>query len=285
MRIPLQQAAGAALALALYANAVEPNWLRVRHRVLHLDGWDPSLDGVRLLHLSDLHIGHDTQRLTRFLRRSSRLEADVAVITGDFLGGPKGVPLLEGVLGELTRRHKVVGILGNHEHRYHTRHLPRNGRWRTRHYVDSAEIMDSLADAGVTMLRNSAHTLSLRGASLTFAGIDDLLGGHDDWDATLAGVSDPYSTVLLSHTPDAHERAASHGFPLVLSGHTHGGQVRVGPWLTPTTGTIQPLERPSGLIKRGRTLLHISPGLATTVVPFRFFARPELTLLELRSAA
>ena len=91
------------------------------------------------------------------------------------------------------------------------------------------------------------------------------------------------SVLMLCHSPDILEEASRRGVPLVLSGHTHGGQVRLGHWLTPTTGTQYSLPRPSGLIERAHTFMHVSPGLGTSVVPLRFFARPEVTVLELRA--
>ena len=279
-------------AVGAYAYAVEPAWLRIRRQVLYVHRLAPALDGVRVLHLSDLHIGHSTDRIARFLRRVRRTDADVVVITGDFIAGPSGIPDIQRVLRELTSQHTVIGVLGNHEHRYHTYGLPSgkgglpSGKgWKTRHQLDHLGIVDRLRDAGMTMLVNSNHDLPMRGRSLTFVGIDEALGGSDDWEAAFDGVADPRSTVLLSHSPEVHEQASALGIPLVLSGHTHGGQVRLGPWFTPTTGTRTRLERPSGVIKKGDTLMHISPGLATTVVPFRFFARPEATVLVLRSPA
>jgi predicted MPP superfamily phosphohydrolase len=278
-----RNAVAAAATLAIYANAVEPYWLRVRRRVLRLPGWDPALDGVRILHLSDLHIGHSTRRVVDFLRRASRIEADVAVVTGDFIQDPSGIPLIRSALRELTARHTVIGVLGNHEHRYHMRRLSRNGVRGVRHPVDTDRVVAEPRGSCVRMLVNDSLRISINGGTLTFAGIDDQLGGYDDWDRAFDGVDDPRATVLLAHTPDAHEQAAERGVALVLSGHTHGGQVHFGPWLTPITGTRMPLERPAGLIERGRTLLHISPGLATTTVPFRFFARPEMTVLAARA--
>ena len=272
--------ARAGLALALYAWAVEPNWLRVRHRLVHLDESASDLDGLKILHVSDLHVGRSTDRIARFIRRAAAIEADVVALTGDFIAGPEGIPRIAEVLRPLTRRHTVVGVLGNHEHRFHTpRWLPA-GSWRTRHLLDGPEMASLLADAGVEMLVNDSGTVEVGGRKVTFVGIDDMLGRHDDWQAALDGVDTPGSVVLLSHTPDAHAKASDLGIPLMLSGHTHGGQIRIG-WLTPTTGTRYPLERPSGLMRKGGTVLHLSPGLGTTAVPLRFFARPEVTLLEL----
>ena len=266
-----------------YALAIEPRWLRIRHRVLYLQGWDPSLDGITVLHLSDFHIGRSNRRLVRLLERARHIRADIVVITGDFVDGPDGVAQIESVLRPLTQRHTVLGVPGNHDHRVHELQKPDRLRRRRGRTVDSSRVVvEALRAVGVTMLVNSSSAVRFERGSITFAGIDDSFTYADDWEAALRDVADRDSVILLAHSPDAHAQAAAEGIPLVLSGHTHGGQVRIGPWFTPTTGTRKPLERPSGVIAKGRTLIHISPGLGISGPPIRFFARPEATVLELR---
>jgi predicted MPP superfamily phosphohydrolase len=274
--------AASLLVVSAYAFAVEPRWLRVRHRVLRLHTWDPSLNGVRVLHISDLHVGHDTQRMARFLRQASQIEADVTVITGDFVANPTGVEEVGDVLREITSTRTVFGILGNHEYRYHTMNLPRHGRIRTRHHFDSRAVMRVLEDAGMVMLANSSLSVQVRGATLNVVGLDDRLSEADDIDVAFEGIDGVSRVLMLCHTPDILDDAAERDLPIVLSGHTHGGQVFFVPWFLPTFVTELPLRRPRGLLRRGRTVLHLSPGLATTALPFRLLVRPEVTVLELR---
>ncbi len=265
-----------------YAFAIEPRWLRIRHRVLPLQGWDPSLNGITVLHLSDFHIGRSNRRLVRLLERVRRIRADIVVITGDFIGGLDGVAQIERVLRPLTQRHTVLGVPGNHDHDVYKMQCPGSPPRRTVDTLDSSRVVEALRAAGVTMLVNSSRSVRFERGSITFVGIDDSSTRADDWEAALRGVTDRDSVILLAHSPDVHAQAAAEGVPLVLRGHTHGGQVRIGPWFTPTTNTRTPLERPSGVIAKGRTLIHISPGLGTTGPPVRLFARPEATILELR---
>ena len=279
----LRRLFAAGLMLAFYAYAIEPWWLRVRQRVLYLDGWAPALDGVRVLHISDLHIGHSTSRAVNFLERAAREDVDLVVITGDFIAGPSGIAEIKPALKKLTERHRVIGIPGNHEHRYHEYHLPRDGEWRNRIHIDFPAVVRELTEAGMTMLVNARQEIEVRGATLTLVGVDDPFSDTDDLHKTLGGLDDMSTVVMLSHSPDSHAEAAASGIPLLLAGHTHGGQVRLDPLFRPITGTRTPLERPSGIIKRGATTMHISPGLACTVVPFRFRVRPEATVLELRA--
>ena len=131
---------------------------------------------------------------------------------------------------------------------------------------------------------NRSVTMPYGNGTLTLVGIDDLIAGAADLDAALQGESASDSVILLSHSPDILGKASEAGIPLVLSGHTHGGQVRFPLLGTPTTATEVPLERPSGEIRAANTVLYINPGLGTSLLPIRFFARPEVTVLELRTA-
>jgi predicted MPP superfamily phosphohydrolase len=239
--------------LAFYAYAIEPWWLRVRHRVLYLDGWAPALDGVRVLHFPDLHIGHSTNRVVGFLERAAREDVDLVVITGDFIAGPQGIAEIKAVLRKLTERHRVVGILGNDEHRYRQYKLPTDGRWRGWAVLDVPEILRELTEAGVTMLVNAKHEVDVRVTTVTLAGVDDPLSDTDDLAAAFGGLCDMSTVVTLSHSPGSHAEAAALGIPLLLVGHTHGGQIRLGPLFRPVTGNRTPLECPSGIIKRGAT--------------------------------
>ena len=269
--------------LGAYSLWVEPNWLRIRRRVILVDGWDPALDGLKILHLSDLHAGSAPSRIERFVRRAAEVPADFAVITGDFLSGPRGADDCARILSQLTARTEVYAVLGNHEHRYSSFHWPPIRTLRVWHPLDSARIAKTLEKCGIRMLVNSSITMTRGKASFVLAGVDDVTSPSFDLDKTLQDAgSGP--AILLCHSPDILGEASRRGIPLVLSGHTHGGQVHFPLLGTPTTATVTPLERPSGEIRKGPTLIHINPGLGTTFLPIRLFARPEITLLELRTA-
>ena len=185
---------------------------------------------------------------------------------------------------EVADGRRVFGVLGNHEYQGHSYGLSFTGRWRVRELVNTAEVLEGLRAAGLRMLVNERVTVPHGEGFVTLVGIDDLKHGAPDLDRALDGVESPNSVILLCHSPDILGTAAEMGIPLVLSGHTHGGQVRFPPLGTPTTATKVPLERPYGVIQKARTTMHISPGLGTSWLPIRFFARPEITLLELRAA-
>ena len=284
-QIALLLSAAALVLLAGYALLVEPAWLRVRRRLIHLEGWDPALDGLTILHLSDLHIGGAPGRADRLLRQAGRLPADLIAITGDFIAGPEGLGRCCQLLREVADGREVFGVPGNHEHEHYASRSHPWGRWKTRSRLDTPRIVEALEGSGVTMLVNQRFALPYGQGKLTLVGLDDLFSKADDLEGTLQDVEAGASVVLLCHSPDVLAEATKRQIPLVLSGHTHGGQVRFPLLGTPSTATRVPLERPSGVIRRGRTVMHISPGLGTSFLPVRFFARPEATLLELRSAA
>ncbi len=275
----------AAAAFFLYAGILEPNWLRVRRRVLFLPKWDPRLDGLTILHLSDLHIAAGPSRAERFLRAAKNLRADLTLFTGDFIADPSGMNRACRALREFCDGRKVFGIPGNHEYTHYLWHFPGKGKFKARSALDTGPIFQALEEAGVPLLVNRRVTVEHGGARFVLAGIGDSFNDDDDLGATLDGVDAGSPVVLMAHSPDILGDAARRGVALVLSGHAHGGQVHIPLLGTPTTGTRLPMERPSGVIRRASTVMHVSPGLGTTFLPVRFFARPEITLLELRTAS
>lgn len=272
-----------AACLLAYAALIEPRWLRVRRRVLRLSSWPASLNGFTLLHISDLHLRTRPGLEDRFLRRAATLTADLTVITGDLLSGPRALPRLRHALAPLAAR-TVYAVPGNHEHYQYPWGIHRRADFTAKRPMDTAAIMSALESAGVRVLHNACVRVGHGDASFTLAGVDDMFAHRDDLSAALRDAPSRDALVLLCHSPDVFADAAVRGIPLVLSGHTHGGQVSIPGIGAPFTATRYPLPRACGILQRGDTLMHISPGLGTTTVPFRFRVRPELTLLELRRA-
>ena len=135
-----------------YALWIEPNWLRIRHHVLRLENWDPALDGLTVLHLSDLHFGRATSRATRFIRRASSVPSDLVVITGDFISGPGSLRRCTQALQQLTAHRDVFGVLGNHEYRVYHFSWPFAGPFRRAEPLDTPGIVRELEHSGVVML-------------------------------------------------------------------------------------------------------------------------------------
>jgi predicted MPP superfamily phosphohydrolase len=236
---------------------------RVRHPRL-----PPALEGFRLLQLSDLHLDLDPALVAVIGERLAGIEYDVAVLTGDFRNttdadhGPSVAQTLA-LLDAFER--PVYAILGNH---------------------DFIEIVEPLERAGLRFLLNETVMVEHRGAALYLAGIDDphFYRTHD-----LAGVRDAVPedgfSVLLSHSPETYRDAAAYGFDLMLSGHTHGGQICL-PGGYPLVKVCDVPRRFVAGAWRHRDLLgYTSVGTGSCGVPLRYFCPPEITVHRLERCA
>jgi uncharacterized protein len=133
------------------------------------------------------------------------------------------------------------------------------------------------------VLRNQSDSLNVGGRQLWLLGVDDLYLDQDDLPAAMADVPKGATTILLCHSPDIAEEATAANIDLVLSGHTHGGQVRL-PFLGPLVVPIHDTQYVAGLFTSGHTQLYVNRGIGMVYPPIRFKARPEVTLLTLRAS-
>lgn len=250
----------------------EAGWLRRRVVEVELEGVPASLDGLRIAHLSDFHLGV-VGRGPRAVREAVEWvrgrDPDLVCVTGDLLSRRSGLPELERLLRRLA---PCVVVLGNHD--LDETRDPFSER------LDTASIT---AIDGVTLLCDEALELELRGETVQVVGVDPRsYATHQAHPYELADESAGLR-LLLCHFPGIVRRGESGGFHLVLSGHLHAGQIAV-----PLPGRKLRLAHlrardVEGVYRYGSTALHVSPGLGTTFVPFRLFARPEVTELVVRS--
>lgn len=245
---------------------------RVEVPVPHLP---EALDGIEIIHLSDLHLtgyGPYEQDLLRALRP---LPARVVVITGDFLGGPGGAQALIPLLMEIGRDRIMLGVLGNHDYR-----PP----------VNTAALARDLARAGVRLLVNDAAVVVERGHRLRFVGVDDPHTDRADVEKAMAALPPPLGdqpepVVVLAHSPDVFPDAERAGADLILAGHTHGGQVCLPggfPLLTNTRRVGRRFAR--GLVDVGETPMFVTRGIGTSAVRLRLFCPPEIAVVRLVAA-
>jgi predicted MPP superfamily phosphohydrolase len=234
-------------------------------------GLPTALAGLTIGQISDLHFGPVVNPLHVRAAVGVLLRArpDVAVVTGDFvsqLGGDEAGL----VVRELSRLRAPLGqlaILGNHDH-----------------WTDAEVVAGAVQRAGLTLLRNANRSIERDGGRLWLAGVDDVWEGKADLPQALDGVPPDGRVVLLAHEPDfADEAAGDRRVALQLSGHTHGGQIRL-----PLLGTpvLPPFGRkyPYGLRRVGAMALYTNRGLGMIRPAVRFNCRPEVTLVELRPA-
>jgi uncharacterized protein len=251
----------------------EAAWPRLRVLDLPVPGLPRDLDGLRIVHLSDFHLGvwsPGERAVRRAVAWAAEREADLVVITGDLLTHPRGEPLLRELVSLLPQ--PTVAILGNHDLA-----ISRDPQ-ATRSDLHELE--------PATLLRDDGIELTLRERKVWVAGADArmIVRRRTKVDPnTLSRVAD--LRILLCHYPRVVDLLQPGRFELVLAGHMHDGQIAL-----PYPGGKLRFAHLGARFQRGvyRTpagVLHVSPGLGTTFVPFRFAARPEATELVLRSAA
>jgi len=265
----LKTAAGLALAGAAVPAAAQDERTQEERPVFVLPGLDPAHDGLRVAQLSDLHVGPRTpvERLRDAIDRANAFEPDLVVLTGDYLSRERsGVGLVREQLGGL--RAPTVAVLGNHDH-----------------WVDPRGAARALAGHGYAVLRNQNTSLTLRGAPFTVVGIDDLMSGQARVADALRGASRDGSRIALAHGPKTAEQLQRAGERILcLSGHTHGGQIRI-PLLTAfmlRTVAHEPYDR--GLFRLGPVQLYVNRGVGNSVMRLRINSAPEVTLATLRRA-
>lgn len=258
-------------ALAVRAFCIEPTRPEITHHVLPIEDLPENWEGARVVHLSDLHYGNfRSEWLFRWtIEQTNALQPDLILITGDFVRRRYADSRRAAFhLRRLSSRHGVFAILGDHD-------------FNMRAGYPHPYLIESLESAGIRLLRNTSATID----GLRVAGMDPITGliqvGRLDY--ALADLSGESPHLLLAHSPDALPDADRYGVPMMLAGHTHGGQVVVPGYGPPITHTSVGPEHASGWSRYGRTRLYTSRGLASHF-SLRFCCRPELVVFTLRRA-
>lgn len=258
------------LVVCLYGVTLR-RWFFVTRRVeIPVRGLDPRLDGYTIAHLSDLHIGGYTPLWwgMRWVKVSNALSPDLVVVTGDMV--TSGVSFHEDIarlVGELRAKDGAFVIMGNHDY-----------------FGEGEPLVSLIRDRGVKVLRNEGVVIERDGAKYWLGGVDDTWTKRADLDAALAERPEGMMTVLLQHDPDRFPHAAKRDCAVVLSGHTHGGQVAM-PFLARHINASKLAHRYHiGKYTEGDATLYVHPGLGTTGPPFRLGSAPEIALITLRKA-
>ncbi len=254
----------------LYARFVEPAWPRVVRLELTLPRLSLEFDGYRIVHISDLHVDEYTSpaRLARFMLLVNQQDPHTVAITGDFVNhhAERFAPAIAVGLRLLTPCDFTVAVLGNHDHQTHP-----------------ASIRGALDQAGVLDLSNTVLTLRRGSAELHLAGVDSVWSAHDRLDLVLTRLPASGAVVLITHEPDFADTSAATGrFDLQLSGHSHGGQVRL-PVFGPPRLTRLGEKYYTGRYDVNGMILYANQGLGMLPPRVRFRCRPEITVITLRA--
>jgi predicted MPP superfamily phosphohydrolase len=275
--------AGVGLGVGGYGFFAEARWFEITSHEVPIKGLSPALDHLRIVQISDLHHGSwmSIGWVRQIIDVANSLMPDVVALTGDFVY--RGHQYVRPVAKEFTRlkaRCAVLGVMGNHD-------------W----WEGGGELTRRVfAEEGLQLIDNARRFLTPLGTltdapqrdALCIAGVGDLWEDKCLYDKALAGVPGGMPRLLLSHNPDVAEEPdflrSGHRCDLILSGHTHGGQIRLPGIGAPVTNSAHGTKYAQGLVQGPVCPVYISRGLGMTVMPLRIGVRPEIAVIELVSA-
>ena len=242
----------------------EANSLSLERVEIYLERLPKKLDGFKIIHLSDTHHSPLTslEHIKRTVKIANRLKPDMFLLTGDYVSHDREyIPPVAAELGKLKAKHGIYACLGNHDH-----------------WTDADLVTHLFRGEGINVLINEGFRFETRRGSFWLAGVDDYMVGKTDVPAALHGSFPDEMKLLLAHNPVIFREAARLGVDLTLSGHTHGGQIK----LRDDEKRILPRRKlKAGLHTRRNSQIYITRGIGTVVLPVRYQCPPEISLLEL----
>ena len=251
------------------APVLAPKKIDISNIQLNITALSARFDRFKILHISDIHPGAFTRYdyLKAVVSMANTLNPDIVVITGDF----SDIDINEftwsaELLATLQNKYGIYGVLGNHD------------MWN-----QPEKIVSTLADKGITILRNTAIPLQIQGETIYLVGVDDWKMGSPDLDTAMKSVPKDAKTILLSHNPDIISKKGSHNIDLVLAGHIHGGQWRFPLIGYPRIPSMYGLKHFVGLTYADKTRIYTNKGIGSTFIPFRINCPPEIALMTLRA--
>ena len=260
-------------AAILRAAMIEPHQIEITRQRITLEKLPAEFQSFRVVQISDVHHSPflDEERINEAVRMANDLQPDLVALTGDYISHSRDyIAPCARALGRLRAAHGVFAVLGNHDH-----------------WTDGALMREALTRQGIRVLCNESARIEKSASYIRLAGVDDMMVKRDDLRKALEETTWNETRILLSHNPAIIREAARAGVDLVLSGHTHGGQINwrmlVG---RKDRKTARWLRRPSRRLMRGHaqlgsTQLYVNRGLGTVVVPLRYGCPPEITLIEI----
>jgi len=258
----------------VYANRIEPSMLEINTYEIKHPLIPKSFDGIRIVQFSDTHLGfhYTLGQFEKLMTRINELEPDLIFFTGDLLDEPnkfEGIHKVAPLLQQLKAPLGKYCVFGNHDH----------GGYGSDIYRNLMEI------SNFKVLLNESQQISQKdGSSIFLLGIDDRMLGRPNIENADKNVPKKAFKILLSHAPDVADEAAAYDIHWQLSGHSHGGQVKI-PFLGALVIPPYAQNYPEGYYLIGeqpQMALYVNRGIGTTRLPFRFMSKPELTVFELK---
>ncbi|MDH6671363.1 metallophosphoesterase [Paenibacillus glucanolyticus] len=262
-----------------YATQIEPSRLTVTHHTVESPNLSQSFHGIKIAQFSDTHLGesYSNRQLRQLVQRLNREKPDLVVFTGDLFDSvwrsPASIKEVPDILSEIEAPLGKFAVYGNHD----------RGGGGSRVY------QEYMKKAGFRVLVNDTANLTLgSGETMTVAGLDDYLLGRPDAEGTLSDLSEDHFNMLLVHEPDVADRLLGYPIDLILSGHSHGGQVNVpvlGAWIRTSLADkyISGMYDIPGSEREAR--LYVNRGIGTTRFKIRLGNPPEISVFTLHSGA
>lgn len=265
------------IALLLWSGAkayYDTNCIKVRHYQIKNSPLGEVLDGLKVAHLSDLHIKSLGLRENKVLEILKEEKPDLIFITGDFIGfeGPYAPVMF--FFQQFKTPFGTYAVLGNAEY------SNENGSCILCHEEKSKNLKKKQKPI---FLRNSIFHLKVNGKALNILGVDDPVSKRSNLKTGLKSLNSEEPSILLAHSPEIFEEASGFGFDLILCGHTHGGQIFFTKYLKKIFPLQASLEFLEGFFNKGKTMMYVSRGLGTSFLPFRFGVKPEITFFKFSS--
>ena len=242
--------------------------IEVKRNVIRSTRIPKAFDGYTILQLSDLHVDISQGAMARLAAILPDIEYDLCALTGDYRGATFGsyeaaLTGMESLCAQINA--PIYGVLGNH---------------------DTVRMLPRLETMGIRMLLNESETIERSDQRIHLAGIDDAhFYRADNIEKAATGIPSAEFSILLSHTPEIYRQAALAEFDLLLSGHTHGGQICLPGGIPITLDSVLPRYMGSGAWKYRNLIGYTSVGAGSSIVPVRFNCPPEITLHRLQSSA
>jgi len=264
------------LGLGVWSVLIEPNRLVVRHEAITIASWPKDLSGIRIGVLSDIHTGGpfiDEKKLRQIVQLTNEQHPDLIVLLGDYMSGDSwhghrvAPEVTAAVLKDLRAPLGVYAVLGNHDWWY-------NGQKCRRAFEAQ----------GIRILENEVAEIKWRDQPIWLAGLSDLWTQPQRIEETVAEIPDGSAIIALTHNPDIFPNLPQR-VPLLLAGHTHGGQVNLPFIGTPIVPSRFGPKYTRGLIFENGHVLFVTSGIGISILPVRFRVPPEIVLLTINSDA
>lgn len=256
------------LLISIVKTYYDTNSIEIRHYQIENSSLGEVLDGLKVAHLSDLHIKNIGIKEKKILEILKEEKPDLILITGDFISFKGSYAPVMSFFHQFNAPFGTYAVLGN------TEYSNENGSCILCHEERSRKLKEK---QNPVFLRNSSFPLKINGKTLNILGVDDPTDKKSNLQRTLQMRNSDGSSVLLAHSPEIFEEASGFGIDLLLCGHTHGGQILATRYLRKIFPLDPAFEFLEGFFQKGKTLMYVSCGIGTSFLPFRLGVKPEIT--------